>query len=68
MIKHIVLIPQATHTEWRTSDGRSGSEPALDYAPAAMWRALRRLGAYSDAGFSPVWTFEVLRPDEEAST
>ena len=61
---HVVFVPYATHTEWRTSDGRSGSEPAGLYAPAAMWRVLRAIGAYSDSGLNPEWTFEVVESFE----
>jgi hypothetical protein len=41
---HIVFTPHAAHVEWRTSDGRTGSDPSTN-AIATMLAIIRRLGA-----------------------
>ena len=63
--KHLVLMPHRDYVAFRTSDGRTGSEPNMGPGKSGPTMALllNRLGVLTENGMSPNWTVEVIKQE-----
>lgn len=59
---HVTFTIHADYVTFRTSDGRSGSEPTYGMGPApTVTLIMHKIGAISERGVTPGWTFEAIR-------